>query len=256
MLLRLKNVWGSTEMGWRGLWAVILDWKVCFWRDSWWLPACFTHKSIVLCLAVASLKGSAVPAVGDQELLPVASSVSSVKPPVTVSFSYTVFSSEGLLALRFVVICDNYMFLYLYFVSTLATAKSFDLWIPGQKDMYTSHPPNIILEAHSCWPAAYLVRKMIKDYVLWVSVLVIHPIAKMRIGQNILFPRIASESKTYLNKKWEKVLLEHRRWNLFGVPETHHTYVTSSHRHGRWKERVTQCWSVPESVPRYILKMR
>lgn len=97
---------------------------------------------------------------------------------------------------------------------------------------------------------------MIKDYVLWVSVLVIHPIAKMRIGQNILFPRIASESKTYLNKKWEKVLLEQRRWNLFRVPETHHTYVTSSHRHGRWKERVTQCWSVPESVPRYILKMR
>lgn len=77
--------------------------------------------------------------------------------------------------------------------------------------MYTSHPPNIILEAHSCWPAAYLVRKMIKDCVLWVSVLVIHPIAKMRIGQNILFPRIASESKTYLNKKWEKVLLEQRR---------------------------------------------
>lgn len=73
---------------------------------------------------MASLKGPAVIAVGDQEL-PTASSVSSAKPPVTVSFSYThsIFSSENLLA----VICDNYMFLYLYFVSSLATAKSFDL---------------------------------------------------------------------------------------------------------------------------------
>lgn len=68
-------------------------------------------------------------------------------------------------------------------------------------------PPNLILGAHSCkffWPAAYLVREMIKDCVLWVSVLAIHPIAKMRIGQNILFPRTGSERKTYLNKKWKE----------------------------------------------------
>lgn len=70
-------------------------------------------------------KGPAVTAVGGQELLPIASSVSSAELPVTVSFSYThsVFSSEDLLA----VICDKYVFLYLYFVSSLATAKSFDL---------------------------------------------------------------------------------------------------------------------------------
>lgn len=70
-------------------------------------------------------KESAVTAVGDQGLLPIASSVSSAKLSVTVSFSYThsVFSSEDLLA----VICDKYVFLYLYFVRSLATAKSFDL---------------------------------------------------------------------------------------------------------------------------------
>lgn len=119
--------------------AVILGWRVCSWSDSWWPPTCFIHESVVLCLAVASLKEPGVTAVGDQELLPVASSVSSVKTPVTVSFSCTssLFSSEDLVA----VICDNYMFLYLYFVSSLATAKSFDIWIPGQKNTYTSHPP-------------------------------------------------------------------------------------------------------------------
>lgn len=74
---------------------------------------------------MASLKGTAVTAVGDQELLPIASSVSSAEPPVTVSFSCThsVSSSEDLLA----VTCDNYVLLYLYFVTSLATAKSFDL---------------------------------------------------------------------------------------------------------------------------------
>lgn len=84
----------------------------------------------MLCSGIT--KGPAVIAVGDQKLLPTASCVSSAKPPVTVSFSYThsLFPSEDLLA----VICDNNVFLYLFFVSSLTTAKRFDLPIPSQMD--------------------------------------------------------------------------------------------------------------------------
>lgn len=110
--------------------------------------------------------------------------LSSAKLPVTVSFSYThsVSSSEDLLA----VICDKYVFSL--FILCQFTSYCKKLWFMNPRPKGLLIPLNLILEAHSCkffWPAAYLVREMIKDYMLWVSVLVIHPMAKMRIGKNI-----------------------------------------------------------------------
>lgn len=96
-----------------------------------------------------------VTAVGDQELLPTASCVSSAKAPVTVSFSYTrsVFPREDLLA----VICDNNVFLCWYFVSS----QRFDLPIPCQ--MGISPPPkahmgNLALQTLIFWPPGLVMR--------------------------------------------------------------------------------------------------
>lgn len=106
------------------------------------LTTCLFYSWICWFVSCSGItEGLAAIAVGDQKLLPTASCVWSVKPPVTVSFSYThsVFPSEDLLA----VICDNNLSLYLGFVSSLTTAKRFDLPIPTQMDTYLPVlPPN------------------------------------------------------------------------------------------------------------------
>lgn len=90
-------------------------------------------------------EGLAVIAVGDQKLLPAASCVSSCKTTSLGEFLLHMlcFPSEDLLA----VVCDN-IFLYLYFVTSLTTAKRLDLAIPRQMD--TCLPPPSAPKS-SCW---------------------------------------------------------------------------------------------------------
>lgn len=125
-----------------------------------------------------------------------------------VSPTHTLFSPVRMLA----VICDSNLFLYLYFVSSLTTAERFDLPIPSQMDTYLFPPaPKNSYWKLSIANSSFLAARkpcagvcgvgMMECYALWVWVLVIHSMAKMRIRQNILFLTTASERKTYLNKK-------------------------------------------------------
>lgn len=158
----------------------------------------------VSCSAVT--EGLAVIAVGHQKLLPTASGVSSAKLPVTVSFSYTcsVSPSKDLLA----VICGNNIFLYLYLVSLLTTAKKkLILSVPSQMDTHLSPTPKSsywkLSIANSSGHLHLVLRFVMGDdgRICTLCFLVFHPRAKKRIRWNILFLRTVSERKTYLNKK-------------------------------------------------------
>lgn len=85
-------------------------------------------------------------------------------------------------------------------------------------------------------------------------VLLMCPLIKTRIGSNILLLRNSFWSKVKLIKRRrENYCLDKENWLVYWCQKkARHRQIVK----GRWKEKVSQCWSAAESVLRCTLKTR